>query len=56
VVRRRIAAILAVDAVESLDRIAIPALIMYARHDRVVPHAATESLIAPQVLARSARA
>jgi pimeloyl-ACP methyl ester carboxylesterase len=46
VLRRRIAAILAVDAVESLDRIAIPALIMYARHDRVVPHAATESLIA----------
>jgi pimeloyl-ACP methyl ester carboxylesterase len=46
VVRRRIAAILAVDAVESLDRIAIPALIMYGRHDRVVPHAATKSLIA----------
>jgi pimeloyl-[acyl-carrier protein] methyl ester esterase len=46
VVRRRIAAILAVDAVESLDRIAIPALIIYARHDRVVPHVATESLIA----------
>lgn len=46
VLRRRFAAILAVDAVESLDRIAIPALIMYARHDRVVPQAATESLIA----------
>jgi pimeloyl-ACP methyl ester carboxylesterase len=46
VVRRRIAAILAVDARESLERIAIPALIMYGRHDRVVPHAATMSLIA----------
>ena len=46
VVRRRIAAILGVDAVESLDRIAIPALIMYARRDRVVPYAATEWLIA----------
>jgi pimeloyl-[acyl-carrier protein] methyl ester esterase len=46
VVRRRIAALLAVDAVESLDRIAIPALVMYGRHDRVVPYAATESLIA----------
>jgi pimeloyl-ACP methyl ester carboxylesterase len=46
VLRRRMAAILAVDAVESLDRIAIPALIMYGRHDRVVPYAATESLIA----------
>jgi pimeloyl-ACP methyl ester carboxylesterase len=46
VLRRRIAALLAVDALESLDRIIVPALIMYARHDRVVPYAATESLIA----------
>jgi pimeloyl-[acyl-carrier protein] methyl ester esterase len=46
VVRRRIAAILAVDVVDSLDRISIPALIMYARHDRIVPYAATASLIA----------
>jgi pimeloyl-[acyl-carrier protein] methyl ester esterase len=46
VIRRRISAILAVDALESLGRIAVPALIMYARHDRVVPFAATESLIA----------
>src|SRR6202043_1646047 len=46
VLRRRIAAVLAVDAVESLDRIAVPALIMYGRHDRVVPYAATEPLIA----------
>jgi pimeloyl-[acyl-carrier protein] methyl ester esterase len=45
VVRRRIAAILAVDAREALERIAIPALIMYSRHDRVVPYAATESLM-----------
>jgi pimeloyl-ACP methyl ester carboxylesterase len=45
VIRRRISAILAVDALESLGRIAVPALIMYARHDRVVPFAATESLI-----------
>jgi pimeloyl-ACP methyl ester carboxylesterase len=46
VLRRRIAAILAVDAVESLDRIALPVLVIYARHDRVVPYAATRSLIA----------
>jgi pimeloyl-ACP methyl ester carboxylesterase len=46
VLRRRITAILAVDAVPSLDRIAIPALVMYGRHDRIVPYAATESLIA----------
>jgi pimeloyl-[acyl-carrier protein] methyl ester esterase len=46
VLRRRIAAILAVDAFPSLDRIAIPGLVMYARHDRVVPYAATESMIA----------
>src|SRR5260370_138258 len=46
VLRRRIAAILAVDAVESLDRIAIPALVMYGRRDRVVPNATTRSLIA----------
>ena len=45
VVRRRIAAILAVDALESVERIAVPALILYARRDRVVPYAATESLI-----------
>jgi pimeloyl-[acyl-carrier protein] methyl ester esterase len=46
VLRRRIAALLAVDAVESLDRIAVPALVMYGRRDRVVPNAATRSLIA----------
>lgn len=46
VLRRRIAAILGVDATGILDRIAIPALVMYARHDRVVRYAATESLIA----------
>jgi pimeloyl-[acyl-carrier protein] methyl ester esterase len=46
VVRRRIAAILGVDAIESVDRIAIPALVMYARSDRVIPYSATESLIA----------
>ena len=42
---RRIAAILEVDAVECLDRIDIPVLVMYGRRDRVVPHTATESLI-----------
>jgi pimeloyl-ACP methyl ester carboxylesterase len=46
VLRRRIAAILSVDAVDSLDRIAVPVLVMYARYDRVVPYAATQSLIA----------
>jgi pimeloyl-ACP methyl ester carboxylesterase len=46
VLRRRIAALLAVDAIQSLDRIVVPALILYARHDRVVPYAATKSLIA----------
>jgi pimeloyl-ACP methyl ester carboxylesterase len=35
-----------VDAVESLDRIAMPALVIYGRCDRVIPHAATKSLIA----------
>jgi pimeloyl-[acyl-carrier protein] methyl ester esterase len=45
VVRRRIAAILTVDAVECLERIAIPTLIMFARRDGVVPIAATRSLI-----------
>jgi pimeloyl-ACP methyl ester carboxylesterase len=46
VVRRRIAAILTVDAAPSLERIAIPVLIIYGRCDRVVPYAATASLIA----------
>jgi pimeloyl-ACP methyl ester carboxylesterase len=46
VVRRRIAAILAVDTASSLERIAIPTLIIHGRGDRVVPYAATASLIA----------
>lgn len=46
VVRRRIAAILTVDASESLRRIKVPALILYARNDRVVPYAATQWLAA----------
>jgi pimeloyl-ACP methyl ester carboxylesterase len=44
VVRRRIAALLTVDASDSLARIEIPALIIYARQDRVVPFAATQWL------------
>jgi pimeloyl-ACP methyl ester carboxylesterase len=46
VVRRRIAALLTVDAGESLRRIKVPALIIYARNDRIVPYAATEWLAA----------
>lgn len=45
VLRRRLAAILAVDAVGCLEQIAIPALVLYGRRDRVIPHAATLSLI-----------
>ena len=46
VVRRRIAALLTVDATPSLERVAVPTLIVYARRDRVVPHAATRWLLA----------
>ncbi len=44
VVRRRISALLGVDATEHLRRINVPALILYARHDRVVPYAASQWL------------
>ncbi len=46
VVRRRIASILTVDASECLERIKVPALIIFARNDRVVPYAATQGIIA----------
>ncbi|MGO9995773.1 MAG: alpha/beta fold hydrolase [Steroidobacteraceae bacterium] len=46
VVRRRIAALLTVDTSESLRKITVPALILYARNDRVVPYAATRWLSA----------
>ncbi len=45
VVRRRISALLTVDATESLRRINVPALILYARNDHVVPYAATTWLL-----------
>jgi pimeloyl-ACP methyl ester carboxylesterase len=41
VVSRRIAALLRVNAAEALHRIRLPALIVYATRDRVVPYAAT---------------
>jgi len=46
VVRRRIAALLTVDASESLARITVPALVIFARGDRVVPYAATRWMAA----------
>ncbi|MGA2840601.1 MAG: alpha/beta hydrolase [Steroidobacteraceae bacterium] len=46
VVRRRIAALLTVDASDCLELIRVPALILYARRDRVVPFAATRWLTA----------
>jgi len=46
VVRRRIAALLTVDASDPLGRIQVPALIVYARSDRIVPYAATAWLSA----------
>jgi pimeloyl-ACP methyl ester carboxylesterase len=45
VVRRRIAALLTVDATESLPRITVPALVIYAKQDRVVSYAATRWLL-----------
>jgi pimeloyl-ACP methyl ester carboxylesterase len=44
VVRRRIASLLTVDATASLKRIALPALVMYAKRDRVISYAATRRL------------
>jgi pimeloyl-ACP methyl ester carboxylesterase/catechol 2,3-dioxygenase-like lactoylglutathione lyase family enzyme len=41
VVRRRLAALLTVDATASLERIDIPAIIIYAKHDRVVRYSST---------------
>jgi pimeloyl-ACP methyl ester carboxylesterase len=46
VVRRRIAALLTVDATDSLVRISLPMLVLFARNDRVVPKAATRWLLA----------
>jgi pimeloyl-ACP methyl ester carboxylesterase len=46
VVRRRIAALLTVDATDALVRISLPMLILFARNDRVVPKAATRWLLA----------
>jgi pimeloyl-[acyl-carrier protein] methyl ester esterase len=45
VVRRRIAALLTVDATEPLSRITVPALVIYAKRDRVVSYAATRWLL-----------
>jgi pimeloyl-ACP methyl ester carboxylesterase len=46
VVRRRIAALLAVDAGDCAARIHVPAMILYAGDDRVVPYAATRWMAA----------
>ncbi len=45
VVRRRIAALLTVDAGPALDRIRVPALIIHALGDRVIPSTATRWLL-----------
>ena len=44
VVRRRIASLLTVDATDSLQRIAVPALVIYGKRDRVISYAATRRL------------
>lgn len=44
VVRRRIAALLTVDATEPLKRIELPALVIYAKRDRIVRYATTRWL------------
>jgi len=44
VLRRRLSALLSVDASERARRITLPALILYARHDRLVPYRATACL------------
>jgi pimeloyl-ACP methyl ester carboxylesterase len=44
VIRRRIASLLTVDATDSLKRIAVPALVIYAKRDRVISYAATRRL------------
>jgi pimeloyl-ACP methyl ester carboxylesterase len=46
VVRRRIAALLTVDATDALVQISLPMLVLFARNDRVVPKAATRWLLA----------
>jgi pimeloyl-ACP methyl ester carboxylesterase len=45
VVRRRIAAVLKVNTTESLACITVPALVIYAKRDRVVSYAATRWLM-----------
>lgn len=44
VIRRRIAALLTVDATRSLSQIRIPVLVLHATRDRVVPYSATQWL------------
>lgn len=46
VLRRRIRALLEVDARDCLRRISLPALILHGRSDRIVPRAATRALAA----------
>ena len=45
VVRRRIAALLGVDAAAALMRITVPVLVLYARGDRIVPVKATQVIL-----------
>jgi pimeloyl-ACP methyl ester carboxylesterase len=52
VIRQRIAALLTVDASESLARIRSPVLVLQARHDLVVPRAASQWIVS---IARAAQ-
>ena len=45
VIRQRIVALLAVDESASLARIRLPVLVLQARHDLVVPRAATQWIV-----------
>jgi pimeloyl-[acyl-carrier protein] methyl ester esterase len=45
VVRRRIAALLAVDETSALERVAVPTLLLRARGDRVIPKGATRRIL-----------
>jgi len=45
VIRHRIAALLAVDESHALARIRVPALVLIARHDRVISRAATRRMV-----------
>jgi pimeloyl-ACP methyl ester carboxylesterase len=45
VVRRRVAALLGVDATAALERVRLPVLVLYAPGDRIVPFSATRLMV-----------